>query len=100
MSRAYQVAEAHLEVERARWRYRQLIEQYRKQTSKLERQAGPLRSINNHVPSEAGASTLSDLIAEIHALDRYEQRALSRRNRSTVAFDTARILESLQRGDE
>jgi hypothetical protein len=97
MSRADQVADAHLEVERARRRRRQLVEQYRKQASKLERQAGPLHSINNHVLSEAGASTLSDLIAEIHAVDRYEERALSQRNRSTVALDTARILESLHR---
>jgi hypothetical protein len=39
-------------------------------------------------PGEKAALILSDRLAELRTLDRYEQRALSRRNRATVVFDT------------
>ena len=37
---------------------------------------------------------LATLVLELHALERYERRALSRRDRAMGAFDTVRVLEA------
>jgi len=95
-SAAYDVAEACVDLERVRERRQQLIERFRHQSPEPEQTVGPPQSSDNTLYSETDGSKFSDLIAKLHALDRYEQRALSRRNRSTIAFDTIRVLEDLQ----
>lgn len=95
MARAYAVATAQTELERVRQR-RQLLARPQ-HNCEYERAPGAVQPAHISTSSEGGAAILSDIIAEIHALDRYEQRALARRNHSTVALDAARILERLQR---
>ncbi len=79
---AHGVAEAHIEVERVRERHQQILERYDQRVSEL----GPKPL------TETSISMLSDLISELRVLDRYQERALSRRNRAAVSFDTVRLL--------
>lgn len=97
MARADAVAAAQTELERVRQRRQQLIERHGPYSGGAARMPGSLPPASLSISSEASAAALSDLIAEMNALDRYEQRALARRNRSTVAFDAACILDRLQR---
>ena len=43
---------------------------------------------------ESKTAILATLVLELHALERYERRAISRRNRAMEAFDTVRVLEA------
>lgn len=100
MSRAYALAEAQVDVERVRRWHRHLVERYQSRAVERDRQRGPQSAIKAAGGTETEPSVLSDLIAETGALSRYEQRALARRNKFSVAFDAARIIERACRRPE
>ena len=99
LAQARRVAEAQTEVNRVRRRQRELMKLAHgqggdgangtKAVSLLEAQsAGDADAL------ESKTVILATLVLELHALERYERRALSRRNRAMDAFDTVRVLEA------
>jgi hypothetical protein len=98
---ARQVADAQIEVVRVRrWRH-----------DLMDQRLSDLQLVDpNHVPAcglalaelrrdpEAPlkkALTLSELSPQLKSLDRYERRAVSRRNRAIQSLDTVRVLQAL-----
>jgi len=116
---ARRIAEAQIDLHRARRARHQLLSEalgdpnyesaimQRKKLAAVIRCArsfGPLTPVPDDVvaflnskPEEPHkfAAILADKTHQLRALDRYERRALSRRNRAIQALDTARVLQTL-----
>ena len=85
MAHAIEVADAQIEVVRVRrWRH----DLMRKHLSDLDDSDGPDSKCKK-------ASIVANLATQLQSLDRYERRAVSRRNRAIQSLDAARVLESL-----
>jgi hypothetical protein len=86
MAHAIEVADAQIEVVRARrWR----LDLMRHRLSDLEDSDGPDQKYKK-------ALIVADLAPQLLALDRYERRAMSRRNRAIQTLDAVRVLESVE----
>ena len=84
MAHAIEVADAQIEVVRVRrWR----LDLLRQHLSDLEDSDEP--------DSIKKASIVADLAPRLQSLDRYERRAVSRRNHAIQSLDAARVLEAL-----
>jgi hypothetical protein len=99
LAQARHVAEAQTEVDRVRRRQRDLMKLFHDQgddeanrTKAVE--LSKAQSAGDVDDSESMAVILATLVLELHALERYERRALSRRNRAMDAFDTVRVLDT------
>ena len=85
MAHAVEVADAQIEVVRVRrWR----LDLIRQHLSELEDSDGPDSKCKK-------ASIVANLATQLQSLDRYERRAVSRRNRAIQSLDAIRVLESL-----
>jgi hypothetical protein len=95
MAHAQQVADAQIEVVRVRrWRL-DLIHQ-RLSLLLLEDQDDPGCELRGAAEiSLKKALIVSDLTPQLHLLDRYERRAVSRRNRAVQSFTAVRVVEAL-----
>ena len=84
MAHAVEVADAQIEVVRVRrWRH----DLMRKHLSDLDDSDGPDSKCKK-------ASIVANLATQLQSLDRYERRAVSRRNRAIQSLDAVRVLES------
>lgn len=79
MQRAREVAGAQVDITRLRRLREQLVEQQHHN--------------DDHV-RESTTSIDCDLVRKFLALDRYERRALSRRNKAIERFDATRVVEA------
>ena len=85
MAHAIEVADAQIEVVRVRgWR----LDLIRQRLSDLEDSDGPDSKCRK-------ASIVANLAPQLQSLDRYERRAVSRRNRAVQSLDATRVLEAL-----
>jgi len=85
MAHAIEVADAQIDVVRVRrWR----LDLMRKHLSDLDDSDGPDSKCKK-------ASIVANLATQLQSLDRYERRAVSRRNRAIQSLDAIRVLESL-----
>jgi hypothetical protein len=85
MAHAIEVADAQIEVIRVRrWR----LDLMRQHLSDLEDSDGPDLKCKK-------ALIVADLAPRLQSLDRYERRAVSRRNRAIQSLDATRVLEAL-----
>lgn len=78
---ARQIAEAHIELLRVREVRRHLLGS---------------DFADSACPSTSQGDQASDVVRQLEALDRYEQRSMSRRNRAIQNFDTATVLRSVR----
>ena len=121
---ARRIAEAQIDLHRARRARHQLLSEalddpnyesaimQRKKLAAVIRCArsfGPLTPVPDDVAAFLNskpegphkfAAILADKTRQLRVLDRYERRALSRRNRAIQALDTARILQALSAGQK
>ena len=82
---AIEVADAQIEVVRVRrWR----LDLMRQHLSEVEDSHGPHSKYKK-------ALIVANRAAQLQSLDRYERRAVSRRNRAIQSLDAVRVLESL-----
>jgi hypothetical protein len=89
MAHAQQVADAQMEVVRVRrWR----LDLMHQRLSPLLFEVRPDAEL-----SLKKASILSDLTPQLQSLDRYERRAVSRRNRAIQSFTAVSIVEALSK---
>jgi hypothetical protein len=85
MAHAQQVADAQIEVVRVRrWR----LDLMRQHLSDLAGSDGPDLKCKK-------ASIVANLAPQLQSIDRYERRAVSRRNHAIQSLDAARVLEAL-----
>src|SRR5262252_2047730 len=98
MAHAQQVAEAQIEVVRVRrWRL-DLMDQHLSLLL-LEDQDDPACELRGAAEiSLKKALIVSDLTPQLHLLDRYERRAVSRRNRAIQSLTAVRVVQALSTG--
>jgi hypothetical protein len=96
MAHAQQVADAQIEVVRVRhWRL-DLLQQRLAPVPLEDPDDDPACELRRDVEvALKKASILSDLSPQLQLLDRYERRAVSRRNRAVQSLTAVRVLEAL-----
>ena len=95
MAHAQQVADAQIEVVRVR-RWRLDLMHQRLSLSLLENPDDPACELRGDAEvSLKKALIVSDLTPQLQLLDRYERRAVSRRNRAIQSLTAVRVVEAL-----
>jgi len=95
MAHAQQVAEAQIEVVRVR-RWRLDLMHQRLSLSLLENPDDPACELRGDAKvSLKKALIVSDLTPQLQLLDRYERRAVSRRNKAIQSLTAVRVVEAL-----